>query len=332
MLKSSVGIKAFDAYLPPIEINQSEIVALAQGSRDTALSLGIEHKRLPQPSDDTLTLGVETVSNLQKRYPASQIGALYLGSETPVYAVGNTAAAIAHFCNIEGNDLKTADMEFACRAGTLAMIAAIGHVRSFDSDAIAVSADIAKGAPGDVLAMTTGAGSSSFCITEDLENSIAHITNVYSFTHRRSDFWRSQNEEFPRHAGRYSNAMYEETITKAIENFFQQNKRKISDFDHIILHQPNGKLPLSLAEKLGITSEQISLGFCFPKTGNLYAAMVPFSLARVLSKAKPGQRILVASYGSGAGSDVLEIQTTEKITAYQSKNPFNISTINNSEA
>jgi len=44
------------------------------------------------------------------------------------------------------------------------------------------------------------------------------------------------------------------------------------------------------------------------KFGNTYSGSSPVGLAAVLDVAKPDERVLIVSYGSGAGSDNLEIR------------------------
>jgi hydroxymethylglutaryl-CoA synthase len=66
--------------------------------------------------------------------------------------------------------------------------------------------------------------------------------------------------------------------------------------------------------------------------GNTYSGASPVGLAAVLDIAEPNKRILVASYGSGAGSDAYSLITTsqlldkrqnQKMTVkYQACNPF----------
>jgi hydroxymethylglutaryl-CoA synthase len=68
------------------------------------------------------------------------------------------------------------------------------------------------------------------------------------------------------------------------------------------------------------------------KFGNTYSGASPVGLAAVLDMAKPNERILVASYGSGAGSDaysllvtdqILEKRRNQKLTVkYQAQNQF----------
>jgi hydroxymethylglutaryl-CoA synthase len=64
---------------------------------------------------------------------------------------------------------------------------------------------------------------------------------------------------------------------------------------------------------LGFTKAQIEPGWLVAKLGNTYSGSSPLGLTATLDIAKPGDLILLVSYGSGAGSDSFVIRVTERI-------------------
>jgi hydroxymethylglutaryl-CoA synthase len=94
---------------------------------------------------------------------------------------------------------------------------------------------------------------------------------------------------------------------------------KPQDFQFAVFHQPNGKFPMRVGKKLGFTREQIETGWLVPTLGNTYSGASPIGLTAVLDIAKPGDKIMMCSYGSGSGSDSFIITVTDAITAAQDK-------------
>ena len=72
---------------------------------------------------------------------------------------------------------------------------------------------------------------------------------------------------------------------------------------------------------LGFTFEQIDVGRVVPTLGNTYSGASPIGLTAILDVAKPGDRILMCSYGSGAGSDAFVFTVQDRITQVQDLAP-----------
>ena len=73
---------------------------------------------------------------------------------------------------------------------------------------------------------------------------------------------------------------------------------------------------------LGFSIEQAKPGLIVNSIGNTYAGSSLIGLAATLDVARPGERILVVSFGSGAGSDAFSIVTTDLIEERRARAPL----------
>jgi hydroxymethylglutaryl-CoA synthase len=118
----------------------------------------------------------------------------------------------------------------------------------------------------------------------------------------------------------------------AAKKLMERLNLQVGDVDYFVAHQPNVQFPVRIAKELGFKEEQYAPMLQVAKFGNTYSGASPVGLAAVLDIAKPDNRILIASYGSGAGSDAYSLITTNQILdkrhnqkltiAYQAQNPF----------
>ena len=72
---------------------------------------------------------------------------------------------------------------------------------------------------------------------------------------------------------------------------------------------------------LGFEKEQWVNGLLSPLVGNTYAGASLLGLTAILDVAKPDDKILCVSFGSGAGSDAFSINITEAIADKQKLAP-----------
>jgi hydroxymethylglutaryl-CoA synthase len=93
------------------------------------------------------------------------------------------------------------------------------------------------------------------------------------------------------------------------------------DYTYCVFHQPNVKFPSRSAETVGFKPEQYKIGLLAGEIGNTYSGSCMVGLTAILDVAKPGDRILMISYGSGAGSDAFDIRVTDRIVDVQKRAP-----------
>ena len=309
------GIVGYGAYIPRNRIKVEEI-AKVWGADAPSYKKGLmlEEKSVPSPDQDTITMAVEASRRALVRAGVDprEIGAVYVGSESHPYAVKPSGTVLAEALGATP-EVHTADFEFACKAGTEGMFVALSLVQAGAVKyGLGVGADTSQGAPGDALEYSAAAGAAAFIFGS--EKVVAESLETYSFTTDTPDFWRREYQYYPQHGGRFTgDPAYFKHITGAAEGIMAKARMKPGDFDYVIFHQPNGKFPFRVGAMLGFAREQIEPGWLVSKLGNTYSGSSPLGLTATLDIAKPGDRILIVSYGSGAGSDAFIVRVTERI-------------------
>jgi hydroxymethylglutaryl-CoA synthase len=266
--------------------------------------------------EDTITISVEAGRNALRRaqIDPSDIGALYIGSESHPYAVKPSGTVVAEALGVVP-DVHIADYEFACKAGTEAMFVAYSLVKAEQMKyAMAIGADTSQGAPGDALEFSASAGGSAFIFGAD--NIVAEVVDTYSYATDTPDFWRREGAFYPLHGGRFTGApAYFKHTLGAGQGILKKSGLEASDFAYAIFHMPNGKFPLTVGKRLGFTKEQLEPGWVVPLMGNTYSGSSPTGFSATLDIAQPGNLIILVSFGSGAGSDAFVFKVTERINA-----------------
>jgi hydroxymethylglutaryl-CoA synthase len=250
------------------------------------------------------------------------IRAVWVGSESHPYAVKPSSTIVAEAIGAVPS-VQAADLEFACKAGSEAVVAGIGIVGSgMGRYVLAIGMDTAQGRPGDALEYTAASGGAAFIVGPG-EESLAVYEATLSHVSDTPDFWRRAYTHYPSHGHRFTGEpAYFEHITSAGRRLMEEMGTKPSDYAYAVFHQPNAKFPQRAAQMLGFKPEQFKAGLLAPVIGNTYAGSSLIGLAAILDEAKPGDRVFMVSFGSGAGSDAFSIQVTERILARRERAPF----------
>lgn len=307
-----VGIVGYGAYIPRFRVKAAEVARVWGGGEG---GLPIDEKAVPGLDEDVISMSIEAARNALKRAQINpkDLGAVWVGSESHPYAVKPSSTLVAEA--LDATPLvSAADWQFACKAGTEAMQAGFGYIGSgMVRYALAIGADTAQGRPGDALEYTAGAGAAAFVLGPAgealavLEGSLSYVTDT-------PDFFRRPYQHYPEHGNRFTGdpAYFHHTV-EAGQRLLAELGRTAQDYTWAVFHQPNVKFPTKAGQMLGFKPEQLTPGLLVGQIGNTYAAASPIGLTATLDIAQTGDRILVVSFGSGAGSDALSLVVTDAI-------------------
>jgi hydroxymethylglutaryl-CoA synthase len=302
-------------------------------------------RAVPFIDEDAVTAAVEAgkLALIHSGLDSALIGKVYTGSESNPYAVKPIASKVAQVLQLGEKDgdvqaVDAVDTEFACKAATSMFkdaSALVSYPRSNIKYAMVIGADNSqaapRGCPGGELDTFVGYGGGAFIFGK--QDVMAEVESWYSCTSDTPDFWRRDGEPFPMHGGRFTgDPAYHKHVRKAASKLMDRCNLKASDLNYFVPHQPNPTFPMRVAKELGFKDEQYLPAMQITKFGNTYSGASLVGLAAVLDVAKPDERILLASYGSGAGSDAYLLRTTSQLldkrnrqkinVKFQAENPF----------
>lgn len=307
-----VGIVGYGAYIPQYRLPGTEVARIwTSGSSGSPIT----EKAVAGLDEDVTTMSIEAGRNAIARSGISpkQLRAVWVGSESHPYAVKPTSTIVAEALGTSPN-IQAADWEFACKAGTEAVQASIGLIGSgMGQYTLSIGMDTAQGRPGDPLEYTAASGGAAFLLGP-AEEAGAVFQASYSYVTDTPDFWRRAGQTYPTHADRFTGepAYFAHTLSAATALMNEMGTRA-ADYDYAVFHQPNVKFPSRAGKLLGFTPEQLYMGLLADRIGNVYSGSCMLGLTAILDVANPGSRILMVSYGSGAGSDSFDLLVTERI-------------------
>lgn len=316
----SVGITGYGVYIPRFRIAAREIARIWDGAGGTP----VDSKSVPGPDEDTITMSIEAARNALARAHISpdRLSAVWVGSESHPYSVKPSGTLVAETLGATPW-VSAADWEFACKAGSEALTAAMGMVGSGMAEyVLAIGADTAQGRPGDALEYTAAAGAAALIVGPAMD-AVAVIEGTTSYVTDTPDFFRRADTAYPVHGHRFTGEpAYFGTVRSAAEKLLRDLGARPADFTYAVFHQPNTRFPQTVARQLGFTPQQIAPGLLSPKIGNAYSAAALLGLCAILDVAQPGDTILVTTYGSGAGSDAYALRVTAALPERRERAPL----------
>ncbi|MFX1490115.1 MAG: hydroxymethylglutaryl-CoA synthase family protein [Promethearchaeota archaeon] len=249
-LFSQIGIDSIGFHAPRSFVKLEELARERKvDPAKYAKGLLSKEMRVVEVDEDIISLGLKAGYNALQRGGISpkSIDALFVGTETEVYAAKSISNIFAEMLNISPNAL-TQDVYNACAGGTLAILNAIALIeKEIINQALVISADISRyhlGSPGEP---TQGSGAVGLVISKNPR--IAAFSQKFGkISGNVNDFFRPPNDVNARAFGKYSQDTYIDFQLKAYDDLITN----IGDFhaDFYTFHAPYSKLPLKIMQQI----------------------------------------------------------------------------------
>jgi hydroxymethylglutaryl-CoA synthase len=308
------GIISYGIYLPYYRLKRETIFKAMSWFNPGTAGLIKGEKAVASCDEDSITLSVAAGMDCFTDIDRNKINALYLASTTfPNMERANSSIA-GMALNLPSN-LRGADFSGSLKSGTTALISALNNA---DSEVGMVCAsDCRLSRAGGNMEQLIGDGAAAMVVGS--ENIIASFLGSYSIScdfadHRRMDsdkYISSWEERWIREEG------YTKIIPEVVHGLLSTYNLAITDISKMIYPPISVKDHKSLSKQLGIDYKNVQSPL-IETVGNTGAAHPLLMLAAALDEAKPGDKIVVVSMGSG--SDALLFEVTEKITKLKHRN------------
>ena len=169
-----------------------------------------------------------------------------------------------------------------------------------------IAADCRLGAPGSGLERNFGDAAAAFLVGE--ADVIASFEGGYAFAEEIVDVWRPGGDAFV-HTWEERFVVqegYTPGILEAAKGLCEKLDVPAGDFDRVALYAPDARSHGGAARALGIDPGAL-VDPMFGRLGNAGVAFAPLLLVAALEQARPGERVLVASYGDGGAAAALSV-------------------------
>jgi 3-hydroxy-3-methylglutaryl CoA synthase len=299
-----VGIRSFGGYIPRLRLSRKAIVD-ANGWFNAGLKGYAKAERaICNWDEDALTMAVEAARDCLGDGPREGCRALFLASTTLPYDDRQNAGIVAQALRLGGN-LNTMDVTASQRAGTTGLIAALDAVAARGGPVLFLASEkrrtpaaspqeLLYGDGAAALLLDAGDGAARF-----LGSRSASVDFVDHYRSHGRDFDYNWEERWIRDEG------YLKIVPPVVQGLLEETGVKPGEVQHFILPCTLARVAQTIAKGAGIAEAAVRPnldGLC-GETGSAHALVM---LVHALQDAKPGERILVASFGNGADALLFE--------------------------
>ncbi|UCD83986.1 MAG: hydroxymethylglutaryl-CoA synthase family protein [Deltaproteobacteria bacterium] len=305
-----IGITSYGANIPRLRLTRMAIFQSMGWFAPAIMAVAQGEKAVCNWDEDALSMAVEASRDCLVGMKKENIDALYLCSTTLPYADRQNAGIVSTALNLR-DDILTADFTSSLKAGTSAMVTAFDVIQSGEKKSIMVTASDHRETKGAYFyEMWFGDGAASLLLGD--KDVIAEFKGAYSVSYDFADHYRGTGHKFDymweerwvRDEG------YSKIIPEAINGLLKKCNVSIDSFAKVVYPCFFKREHIGIAKKLGIPPDKLqdNMHEVCGETGTAHPLLM---FVAALEEAKPGDKILLASFGNGC--DAMYFEVTDKI-------------------
>jgi hydroxymethylglutaryl-CoA synthase len=312
-----VGICSYSGYVPRYRLNRSLIYKAMGWMNASTIGNAKGEKAVANFDEDSITMAVAAGIDALNGCGRPAVDGLHFASTTMPFKErlnsGIVSAALG-----QDDRIRAADFSGGLKAGTTAILSGLEAVESGRLNTVLVCvSDCRLGKPASNQEMVMGDASAGFVLGS--ENVVAEFKGSFSTTYDFVDHYRGEAALFDRQwEDRWiRDAGFEQLIPEVVRGLLDRCRMKITDFSKVVYPcaYPAARKKLNKVLGIGPETEQGNFQAEIGESGTAHA---PVMLAAALEQSKPGDRILVVSFGSGC--DALCFEVTGNISRMGARN------------
>jgi hydroxymethylglutaryl-CoA synthase len=308
------GICSYGGYVPKYRLNRMVVYQAMGWMNPGNIANAKGEKAVANFDEDSITMAVSAGLNALKGMDRSRVEGVYLASTTMPYKERLNAGIVSTALGVNDH-IRTADFSGGLKAGTSALLSAIEGVEAKRLNNIVVTAaDCRLGKPASPQELIFGDAAAAFVVGD--ENVIAEFKGSYSLSYDFADHYRGRNATYDRQwEDRWVRDLgFDQFVPEAVNSLLKKSGLKMEDFSKVIYDCHYDVARKKLNKAMGVSTEADQSNFQV-EIGQSGTAQSMVMLANALETAKPGDKLLVVSFGSGC--DALYFEMTENIIRYK---------------
>ena len=302
-MSNDLGILSYGAYLPRLRLQRKSIAAANTWFAPGLRGLAKGERTMANWDEDSITMAVEAARDCLAGRDRSAIGQLMLASTTHPYDDRQNAGIVANALNLP-SALAVLDVTGSQRAGTSALATALASANG--AEILVTVGEHRRAKAASPQEMHYGDGAAALLVGKG--RPVARLLAAHSETVDFVDHFRGADAEhdYAWEERWIRDEGYMKIVPRALEAVLKAAGAKPESVTHFCMPCTLSRVAPAVAKRADIAETAVRdtlAGVC----GDTGAAHPLVMLVQALQDAKPGDRILVASFGQGCDALLFEV-------------------------